>query len=136
MREAFLMGIRVCPLCNKAFYTQRNEGYTVCPHCEYTLYDKRREVRVNKSIDFTFRVKGVKRPAKTVDYSKDGIRIVYKGETLPVDTVVKININELTINRKAKVVWIKEINNISRKVKVVFIKGMSNLNATTGLRLL
>ncbi len=130
------MGIRVCPWCTKAFYTQRDVGYTICPHCEHILHDERKEARVKKSIDFTFRVKGVNRPAKTVDYSKDGIRIVYKGEILPVDTVIKIKINELNINRKAKVVWIKEINNISRKVKVVYIKGLSNFKATTGLRLL
>lgn len=104
------MELRVCPECNKAFYSLHDSEVVACPHCGFILHDRRRTKRVTKEIDCCFSVEGELVRAKLQDYSKDGLRVVYSGHALGVDTVFDVEVEDLDVHRPAKAVWAKKIS--------------------------
>lgn len=92
-----------------------------CPHCGQILHDRRNKERIKKELEFTFFFKGEGQSARLSDYSEGGVKMVYEGKPLEVDTVLDVEIKELDIRRPARTVWSKKL---------------SNSSASTGLRLL
>jgi len=103
------LSLRICPACNKAFYTADEEYCPPCPKCGYVLVEQREQDRVTQKSDFSITIKEEKRPAKTLDLSPNGARIAYEGGALPVDTVLDFNVDRLNINRTAMAVWTKQM---------------------------
>lgn len=60
-------------------------------------------------VDFTFLLGKKKMPAMATDYSHNGVQIRYKGQPLSSNTFIYINIDELNIQKDAKVVWTRKI---------------------------
>jgi hypothetical protein len=116
------MEIRVCPQCNKAFYASPDAECLVCSHCGHVIYDRRRKERVEKELDFNIPFKGRPLPAKLMDYSEGGLKAVYKGGLLKVDTVFDLDIGELDIHAEVKTVWTKKVS------KSVYASGFKFLN--------
>jgi hypothetical protein len=103
------MEIRVCPECNKAYYTAAVEYRPPCPHCGHVLLDRRTQERTITAKDLSFFIEGTERSATLIDLSKDGGKIIYDGESFPANTTLDINIDELNIHRTARAVWTKEL---------------------------
>ena len=103
----FLMETRICPKCNKVFYSARVGGLSSCPHCRYKLFNGRCEERTRTILESAFAFGRMKRAATMIDYSRNGARIIYQGESLPVNTIIELQVDELKIQRSAKVVWTK-----------------------------
>ncbi len=99
------MEIRLCPFCNKAFYSDREKEFITCPHCDYRFLDRRAADRVKKDSECIFRTNARRRQAKLKDYSETGIRMRYKGRPIKPDTVIGVEIDELNITGSAKAVW-------------------------------
>lgn len=104
------MRIRVCPECYKAFYMSQDEDCIICPHCGYIFSERRIRERVKKQLDITFYHEGSEVTARTVDYSEDGAGIIYKGDSLEVDTVLDVDFGELNLRRPARTVWAKKVS--------------------------
>ena len=96
----------------KAYYIFTEDKLPSCPHCGFRAFknkDRQTEVhnqrvqeRLETNIDFKFSFDGVVKTAKVTDYSESGARIVYKGPPLPVDSVLTLNIDELSIKKFSK----------------------------------
>lgn len=99
------MEIRVCPDCDKAFYALRDAIHLVCHHCGYMLLDRRSNDRTASNLDFTFTYRGKSIKARLKDYSESGLRILYRGRALQVESVLDIKLNKLGIHSTAKAVW-------------------------------
>lgn len=97
------------------------EGHP-CSHCGYIALkrvrrsaallsdDKRRQARVETYVDFTFSIGGVMKKAKMIDYSEGGVRIVYHGEPVPVNSVLDLNINKPDTQGATRAVWTKKLS--------------------------
>jgi len=103
--------MRICPQCNRIFYHLGEGSVAICYHCGYNLLGTRNK-RVRVDIVFTFSLKGEKRKATIINYSDSGIGMVYDGETLPVNTMINLKVDELKIQKQAKTVWSKEIRGL------------------------
>lgn len=103
------MAIRICPRCHQAFYIVAGNDFYSCYHCEYSLLSRRSRGRKNVLVDFTFLLGKKKMPAMATDYSHNGVQIRYKGQPLPFNTFIYINIDELNIQKDARAVWTKKI---------------------------
>jgi hypothetical protein len=99
------MEIRVCPDCDKAFYALRDAIHLVCHHCGYMLLDRRSKDRTICNLDFTFTYGGKSIKARLKDYSESGLRVLYRGRSLQVDSVLDIKLDGLGIHSAAKAVW-------------------------------
>lgn len=99
------MSVRVCPECDKAFLIANIDYCPPCPMCGYVLVEQRDEDRKKKRTIFTFKINGRKRQGNVLDLSMDGARISYQGSALPVNTILKFNVDKLNIHRSAKAVW-------------------------------
>lgn len=106
--EKKFIEIRVCPECGKAFYAPVDRA--VCPHCRYVFLERRYKGRIKKELAFTVSLEGKKLPARLEDYSENGIKMVYKGAGLEVDTVLHVNIDEMDLHRNARAVWTKKLS--------------------------
>ncbi len=104
------MVLRVCPSCDRAFYTISREYCPSCPYCRYVLADRRTHERIRTSVEFSFSNGGPDREATLIDFSTTGARIIYQGQSLPVNMIININIDEVNIHGPAKVVWSQELN--------------------------
>jgi DNA-directed RNA polymerase subunit RPC12/RpoP len=110
------MELRICPVCNKAFYSSSDRDGVLCTHCGYVLYEVRVGARVElnpRSLCFTLSLSGEEVRASLKDYSPSGLRIIYSGKTMPVDTVCNVDIDELGIHAVARTVWSKKISSSS-----------------------
>ncbi len=101
------MEIRVCPECNKAFYTTVEISPT-CHHCGHILLDRRTRKRTKTKTDFTFYIEGIEREATLIDFSKYGARIICSGDAFSVNTILDLKIDEHKIHETAKAVWMKK----------------------------
>lgn len=115
------MELRVCPECDRVFYSLHDSDVVACPHCGFILHDRRRSKRVHKELDCRFLLEGHVVRARLQDYSTDGLRMVYNGQALKADTVIDVEIEGLDVHRPAKTVWSTKI---------------SKHSASAGLRLL
>jgi len=104
-----MIELRICPRCNKVFYANSKESSPPCTHCGYVLIS-RCEERKKASLDSAFTIKGKKKGVTIKDYSYSGVMVVYVGELIPVNESFLCEINELNINKIAKTVWSKKIN--------------------------
>ncbi len=104
------MEIRVCPDCDKAFYALRDAIHLVCHHCGYMLLDRRSKERTICNLDFTFTYGGKSIRAKLKDYSESGLRILYRGRSMQVDSVLDIRLDGLSIHSAAKAVWTSSVS--------------------------
>jgi len=104
-----MVEIRVCAKCRKAFYTGPREESSGCSYCGYYFIQRSRE-RVSTVIDFTLSIDDKKMPAVVKNYSEGGAMILYMGEYLPVNGVVHLKVDALSLNRAAKTVWSKKID--------------------------
>lgn len=82
----------------------------MCHHCGNILLDGRTRKRIRKEVAFTLSLGELKIPAVTADYSDDGARIMYKGNPIPVGTVMDLNIDKLNIHGAAEAVWAKRVS--------------------------
>ena len=115
-----MIEIRVCPECDKVFYFDSKEGSPPCPHCGH-FFNKRRKERVKTMVGFTFYFDGSVRSATIEDYSSDGAMITYIGETLPLDSIVDVNVDELNLRRPARAVWSKKIDRSVAATGLMFL---------------
>ena len=113
--------MRICPKCNRVFYLLRERHIVRCYHCGYNLLDTRNK-RVRVDINFTFSLEGKKKEATIVNYSDNGIGIVYRGEPLPVNTIINLKVNDLKIQKQAKTVWTKEIGRLKAATGFKFLQ--------------
>lgn len=103
------MELRVCPDCQKAFYSSPEGESVLCPHCGFVLLEKRLHKRTRKVLDFFFSYHGKKHGARLEDYSDSGVRAVYTGPGVDPDTVLEFDIDELDIHGKVRAVWTREL---------------------------
>jgi len=104
------MEIRVCPECDRAFYSLRSSDVVACSHCGFVLFDRRGAKRVHKEFDCRFLLAGQVVRAKLQDYSADGLRMVYTGQALEANTVLDVEVDGLDVHRPAKTVWSMKIS--------------------------
>lgn len=104
------LSIRICPECELAFYA-RVDGGLICPHCGYAFIERRGAQRSGREADITILFKGRKVRAKLKDYSERGARVVFRGldDGIDTDSEVEIDICELHIRRRARAVWLREV---------------------------
>lgn len=121
LRKNEPMEIRVCPECDKAFYSPRVSDVVACSHCGFIMFDRRGSKRVHKEFDCRFLLDGQVVSARLQDYSADGLRMVYTGKALKADTVLDVEVEGLDVHRPARTVWSMKI---------------SRHSASAGLRLL
>jgi len=99
---------RICPVCNKVFYAEKDSTVVRCSFCDNIVFEARSVKRTAKDLDF-FMVVGKRRiKVRLRDYSKDGLGIDLKRMPLNTDSILRVAIKELNINRKARAVWIKQ----------------------------
>lgn len=108
-----------CQKCENTFYTASRGPQTQCPYCNYATKQEELNRRV-KERAFTQKLCGILKgevriPAKTVDISDTGVGIKMMGY-LPfdMDDTVDVFVEELDIEKKARVVWTKNFYGISR----------------------
>ncbi len=104
-----MVEIRVCAECSKAFYTGPDENSPACFYCGYYFIQRSRE-RINTLINFTISIDDKKMPAMVKNYSETGAMILYMGEHLPVNGVIHLKVDSLSLDRAAKTVWSKQID--------------------------
>lgn len=108
-----------CPRCDSAFYTAARDAHMPCPYCGFVMkaHDPDRRIGLRASTQKICDIlKGeVKIPVKTVDISDTGLGIKMMGY-LPFekDELVNVLVEDLEIERQAKVVWTKKFYGISR----------------------
>jgi len=103
---------RICPVCYKVFYVEKDSTVVRCSFCDNIVFDARSAKRTAQNMDF-FMVVGNRRiKVRLRDYSKDGLGIDLKSMPLNSDSVLRVVIKELNINRKARAVWIKQRGSI------------------------
>jgi len=101
---------RICPHCEKVFYTPVEDKRVVCIYCGYVLFDRRGAQRTEKEVNFTISVEGEKIPTRLKDYSADGLKIVCRGNAIKADTFLDIDIKALGIHKIAKAIWSKKVS--------------------------
>lgn len=104
------MEIRVCPECDRAFYSLPDSDVVACTHCGFIAFDRRGAKRVHKEVDCRFLLEGRLVRARLQDYSAGGLRMVYTGEALKADTVLDVEVEGLDVHRTAKTVWSMKIS--------------------------
>ncbi len=104
------MELRVCPECDRVFYSLHDSDVVACPHCGFILHDRRGALRTKKEINFTISLEGENIPVKLIDYSVDGLKIVCKGRDIKTDTFLDVDIKALGIHKTAKTVWSKKVS--------------------------
>lgn len=104
-----MVEIRVCAECSKAFYTDSYEDSPGCSHCGYYFIQRYRK-RINSVINFTLSIDAQKIPAMVKNYSESGAMILYMGAYLPVNGLFRLNVDALSLDRVAKTVWSKQID--------------------------
>ncbi|MDH3972729.1 MAG: PilZ domain-containing protein [Deltaproteobacteria bacterium] len=104
-----MIELRICPQCNKVFYSNSKESSPPCVYCGYVLIE-RCEERKEVSQDMTLTINGRKKGVTLKDYSPNGAMVVYVGSEIPVNTSFLFEIRELNIKKAAKIVWSKKIN--------------------------
>lgn len=104
------MRLRICPACYKAFYISFDEGRIICPHCGYIFSERRNKSRVRKELELKFYIEGSEVKAKTTDFSEEGAGIIYSGSSIDVNTVLKVCIESLNMERTARAVWAKKVS--------------------------
>ena len=102
--------LRICPHCEKAFYTPVEDKRVVCLYCGYVLFDRRGALRTQKEVDFTISLNGTDVPVKLKDYSDDGLKIVCEGRDIKTDTFLDVDIKPLGIHKIAKTIWSKKVS--------------------------
>lgn len=129
------MEIRLCPECNKAFYANYDNEFSSCPFCGYVLYDRRHKDRVPVDVPFIFLRDGQRVTARAKDYSRTGVRIVYRGSPLEISSKVSLNIDSLPVsNGVAVAVWSRRISKTMSSAGFTFdaarssVKGAKCLN--------
>jgi len=101
--------LRICPQCHKAFYKANDKASIRCNHCGYVLLERRGAQRIKKELVF-YLCSGKKEiPARLKDYSEGGLRATYPGSVIHTK-VIKVNIDELNIHRRAQAVWTKRVS--------------------------
>jgi len=116
LRKNKPMEIRVCPECNKAFYSLRESDVVACSHCGFIMHDRRGALRTKKEVDCTIGLEGESIRVKLVDYSVNGIKIVCRGCYIKADTFLDVDIKALGIHKMAKAVWSKMVTSSSSSV--------------------
>jgi len=108
-----------CARCHNPFYSASTEENMPCPYCGLAAGNTHNERR-RKDRDLTHRscelLKGETRvPVRVTDLSKGGVGIRMKGY-LPFDEddAVKVVIQELDMEREARIVWAKKVYGISK----------------------
>lgn len=104
------MELRVCPECDRAFYSLHDSDMVTCIHCGFIVYDRRGPKRVHKAFDCRFLLEGRLVRARLQDYSTNGLRMVYTGQALKADTVLDVEVEGLDVHRLAKIVWSKKLS--------------------------
>lgn len=108
-----------CSRCQNPFYSASTEENMPCPYCGFTpgeMHENRRK-RVR---DITHRgceiLRGdIRVPVRVTDLSHGGVGIRMKGY-LPFeeDDAVSVFIEELEMEKKARIVWAKKVYGISK----------------------
>ncbi len=108
-----------CARCHNPFYSASSEEKMPCPYCGFTSGDTHDDRR-RKERDLTHRscelLKGDTRvPVRVTDLSKGGVGIRMKGY-LPFDEddSVKVVIQELDIEKEARIIWARKVYGISK----------------------
>jgi len=112
------MELRVCPECDRAFYSLHDSDMVTCTHCGFIVYDRRGALRTKKEVDCTIALEGENIPAKLIDYSVNGIKIVCRGHDIKADTFLDVDIKALGIHKMAKSVWSKRVTRSSSSVGI------------------
>jgi len=103
-----IMELRVCPECEKAFYSPPDGDFLSCPHCGFVLFDRRGGQRVRREAESVLSIRGRKLRATLKDYSTGGARVEYSGPDLERDTVIELYVDDLDIHARAVAVWTKK----------------------------
>ncbi len=108
-----------CARCQNPFYSAAVEENMPCPYCGHA-FGKVYEDRRDRDRDITHRAcdisKGeTKVPVRVTDLSPGGVGIRMKGY-LPFEEedAVKVFIEELNIEKEARVVWARKVYGISK----------------------
>ncbi len=108
-----------CARCQNPFYSASTEEKMPCPYCGFTAGDSH-EDRRKRVRDLSHRAceifKGdIRVPVRVTDLSQGGVGIRMKGY-LPFDEddAVRVFIEELGIEKSARIVWAKKVYGISK----------------------
>lgn len=102
------MELRICPICEKVFYSEKDSSLVRCTYCDNIVFEARFVKRIPKELDFYMVVGTSRVKARLKDYSSDGLGIDLKNISLNKDSVIRVGIKDLNINRKARAVWTKQ----------------------------
>lgn len=114
-----------CPRCQSEFYTAITRQDIACPFCGFFFkiveQDLRSETRSSIQRDCLLTAGEHKVFAKTVDISKSGIGIRFKG-TMPFDEDETIHtlVKDFDINTDARIMWSKRYNSSGTKAGLRF----------------
>jgi hypothetical protein len=103
-----------CPQCGKVSYTAAEEVYSPCPYCGFIFSgkhgsDKRAIPRIETREHFTLRIHNKKFEAHTRNISETGVCIeADKKVPLTAAKLVNLDIPYLSLQRRAKIVWIDD----------------------------
>ena len=108
-----------CARCQNPFYSASAEENMPCPYCGFTSGEMH-ENRRTRDRDLTHRgcviFKGdIRVPVRVTDLSQGGVGIRMKGY-LPFDEddAVRVFIEELEMEKNARIVWAKKVYGISK----------------------
>jgi len=114
-----------CKRCGSKFYTASPESIKKCPYCSFELSNKEPVRRQEERSEIDKRcliVKGaVSLNATATDISQRGVGIrINKAVPINIDDSIHVIIEELDIDSDARVVWVKQANNLGTETGLVF----------------
>jgi len=106
------MRLRLCPDCEKAFYSKTDGLHTVCHHCGYVVLDLRDRRR--NSVELSLKCqKGFSNfMARLIDYSGVELRIAYRGESISRDTLFTLDIEDLGMHCIVRAIWTVSVEGV------------------------
>lgn len=104
------MRIRICPECYKAFYILSDEEHIVCPYCGHVFSERRLGTRVRTNVDLTIYHNDNAIPATSTDFSENGAGVIFEGDSIEIDTVLRIGIGPMNATRPAVTIWAKKVS--------------------------
>ncbi len=114
------MELRICPECKKTFFTDGG-SFIACPGCEYVLYDGRSQKRVMKKLDVVLYADDAAFSGSTIDVSEGGVKIIYDGRLVDVNSKLKLHVETMSPWRNASVVWAKRCNDVKIMAGLKFL---------------
>ncbi len=119
-----------CPECNSISHRPTPFTYNPCSSCG-TIFNKngkerRGDIRIVKAISCILHIEGtfnkISVSAKTIDISTTGAGISYTVFPLPQNSIVELEIVDMSISRPAVVAWSKEISKIESRSGLRFVR--------------